>query len=196
MALDRLLAALARETSERAAGLVRAAEEQALALRTQEADACARREQQHREECAARLDAQTRRALAAARHAAVERVLLARAEVLERVMEAARARLAGLLEGDANRARVAAAVSDAIECAGDVEVVVHVSSPLLALLAPRFATRPAVRIDPDASVGTGGRVRAADGSFEIDATLESRLARSRAELLPEIARALAGEDAP
>lgn len=196
MALDRLLAALARETSERAAGLVRAAEEQALALRTQEADACARREQQHREECVARLDEETRRAIAAARHAAEERVLRARAEVLERVMEAARARLAGLLEGDANRARVAEAVSDAIECAGDVEVVAHVSPPLLARVASRFATRPAVRIEADASVGTGGRVRAADGSFEIDATLESRLARSRAELLPEIARALAGEDAP
>jgi vacuolar-type H+-ATPase subunit E/Vma4 len=49
-------------------------------------------------------------------------------------------------------------------------------------------------VRPDPEVGTGAVLRAADGSVEIDATMEQRLVRLRPELTVAAARMLGGSN--
>ncbi len=149
MALDRLLAALERETDERAAAVVRAAEEDAARIRASAAAECRRQRERRLAASEQQLRAESRQAIAAARHGAESRVLAARAEALERVMELARQRLPELLASTASRERVAAAVGDAIDCAGEAAVLVRASPGLVAALGERFAGRRGVRIEAD-----------------------------------------------
>lgn len=115
--------------------------------------------------------------LAAATREARAGVLVARAALLERVREVARAELPARVSRDAGLAR--ALIASALACIGD-EAGTMRCAPALADAA-RAAVPAAIRVEVDPAVATGAIVELASGT-RIDATLAALLDRAWPEL--------------
>ena len=193
MALSDLLRRLEEEADARIAALQASARTEAAGIA---AEAAARLSERHATAMASReaaLRTAAVRASITARREAAARVLAARAETLQRIL----GRMEQLLdERRSSEAVLARAGADLGAALG------YLDGPVSVRCRPEFVTwvrgqlgagaRDAVQPDPE--VGTGAVLRAADGSVEIDATVEQRLVRLRPELTVAAARMLDGSN--
>jgi len=134
------------------------------------------------------LQSEAARVLETTRQDAGRRVLTARARALERIQSRARDLLLGtepdrrLLDG------IALEVGAALEYFGDSGAVVRCAPAWGPALKPIVARRSNVRLEATNGVGPGAAIRAADGSLEIDATIETRLDRLWPRLAIDLVR--------
>lgn len=195
MALDRLLATLAREAEEEAAELVRAARERrATALLEAESAAAAQRAA-HLAARERELAAQATLAVEQERRATRRVELEARAEAIEKVLARAARDLPRWLEQPRVRACLTALVTGALDDLDGGRATVRAAPALVAPLVEQLGGRDGVTVTADDVVGAGARIVVGDGALEIDVTLESELARMRARLAFEVARSIT-EGAP
>jgi vacuolar-type H+-ATPase subunit E/Vma4 len=120
-------------------------------------------------------------------------VLAARAETLQRIVR----RMEQLLEErHGSEAVLSRAGADLDAALGylDGTVSIRCRPELVTWVRSRLAGRARDAVQADPKVGTGAVLRAADGSVEIDATVEQRLARLRPELTVAAARMLDGSN--
>jgi vacuolar-type H+-ATPase subunit E/Vma4 len=190
MALRELLRALEKDAEIRVAAV--GAEARAAADRLS-ADASARLEQRRAADLAAReveLRAAASEEIEAARREATRRALLARAEALHRVFTHARAMLTRLEPDLTLQAGVGREIDAAQAYLGTTAGVVRCSHGWAATLKTALAGRSGLRLEPTKGIGAGMVVRAADGTVEVDATLERRLEQLWPRLAIELVRAL------
>ena len=188
MGVDQLLAALERDAAAEAASRIEAARREAEAIATETALRLTRlgagRLQDH--EAQERAAAEAR--LAAARREARAVVLEARARFLARVLEAARARLGGVLDGPDGEGVLSALLAKALDHTGEADAVIRCAGPLVPRVRAAAGGRARLAVETGSEAGAGVRVHAAEGSVAIDATLEALLARETPSLAIEILR--------
>jgi vacuolar-type H+-ATPase subunit E/Vma4 len=193
MALPDLLRRLEEEAEARIADLLEAARAEAARIA---ADTAARLSELHAAEMASReagLRAAAARATASARRDAAAQVLAARDETLHRILSRTEQLLVERRGSEAVLARAAADLDAALGYVNGA-VSVRCRPDLVTWTEARLAAGGRYAVQPDLVVGTGAVLRAADGSVEIDATVEQRLARLRPELTVAAARMLDGSD--
>jgi vacuolar-type H+-ATPase subunit E/Vma4 len=181
MALSELLRRLEEEADSRAADIRSTAHAEASRIAAESAADLTHRRTLVLAQREATLRAATARETAAARRAATAELLTARAAVLDRIFEQVNTLLA--------ERRGAGAV---LECAAvDLNAALgflngggtaRCRSELLDWVRGVLAAGSGITVEADPSVGIGAVVRAADGSVEIDATVEHRLGRLRSRL--------------
>jgi vacuolar-type H+-ATPase subunit E/Vma4 len=131
-------------------------------------------------------------ALARARREARRETLESRRRVLERVFAAARAGLPAAVERPDYRAGVTRELELALRCLGDRPATLRCHPALRAQVEPLVRSRSGIAVVADPGAGSGFRIVASDGSLDVDATLEDRLARLAPRLEVEIAAQLDG----
>lgn len=192
MALDELLAGLAREAAAEREALGASSRAEAARIvaaahtrcAVERAAALGRLETERREKAAAEA-ARVRRAT---RHDVLE----ARGRFLDRVFAAATARLprAG---GEAEYlATLPRRLEMALACVGDAPAEIRCRPETADRLRKLSHGRAGLTVRADAEAPPGFRVVTADGALEVDATLEGELSRRRAALALELLPALDG----
>lgn len=182
MPLTDLLAALERDAGAQVEAILAAARAEAerVVSETEERIVAQRAAARATTEAARR--GELERDLARARRDAQGRVLVARTCLIERVEDAVRGLLPRAIGESAYLDSLAPALEEALSGVGDVPVEVRCSPSLEKAVRGFVAGRANTVVTPDSGVGSGLRVRSQDGRVEVDATLESRLARDRDEL--------------
>ena len=130
--------------------------------------------------------AEARVAIAAERHAAMRAVLLARTHLVDRVLERAQALLPDVARNEAYLATLSSELADALQFVEAEGTVVRCSEDLGPAVRDRIRDRPAVKVEPEADVGTGFVVVGAEGSVVVDGRLETRIDRLASVLAIEI----------
>ena len=130
--------------------------------------------------------AEARIAIAAERHAAMRAVLLARTHLVDRVLERAQALLPDVARNEAYLATLSSELTDALQFVEAEGTVVRCSEDLGPAVRDRMRDRPAVKVEPEADVGTGFVVVGAEGSVVVDGRLETRIDRLASVLAIEI----------
>ena len=190
MALADLLRALEQDAEARIAEVRAEAGASATRLRVEGRERLERRRSAELATRETELQSEAARVLETARQEAGRRVLTARAQALERIQRRARDLLLQtepdrrLLDG------IALEVTAALEYFGDSGAVVRCASVWGPALKPIVARRSNIRLEATNGVGPGAAIRAADGSLEIDATLETRLDRLWPRLAIDLVREL------
>ena len=194
MALADLLRALEQDAEARIAELRAEATAAAERVRAEATERLDRRRSADLATLEARLRSETARVIEATRQQAARKVLTARAQALERIRGQARDLLLRTEPDPGLRAGIAREVSAALEYFGDSAAVVRCAPAWGSALAPIVARRAGSRLEATNGIGPGAAIRAADGSLEIDATLETRLERLWPRLVIDLVRQL--EPAP
>lgn len=130
--------------------------------------------------------AEARIAIAAERHAAMRAVLLARTHLVDRVLERAQALLPDVARNEAYLATLSSELADALQFVEAEGTVVRCSEDLGPAVRDRMRDRPAVKVEPEADVGTGFVVVGAEGTVVVDGRLETRIDRLASVLAIEI----------
>ena len=130
--------------------------------------------------------AEARIAIAAERHAAMRAVLLARTHLVDRVLERAQALLPDVARNEAYLATLSSELTDALQFVEAEGTVVRCSEDLGPAVRDRMRDRPAVKVEPEADVGTGFVVVGAEGTVVVDGRLETRIDRLASVLAIEI----------
>lgn len=189
MAIEALLAELEQAGADECERVLAEAAERAARIRAAAAEAVEREGAAWLAPRERALRVQAARETAAARRRARDAVLAARADVLARVLEAAREELTAAGESTAYRERLPAHVEEAIGFLGDAPAGVRCRPADADLVREALGARPAT-VHPDAAMPPGVIVEAADGSVTIDNTLPARLARALPGLAVDVAAAL------
>jgi vacuolar-type H+-ATPase subunit E/Vma4 len=134
----------------------------------------------------AEFGAQARMAIAAARHAAMEAVLLARTRVVARVLERARALLPSAGQNEAYLSTLGSELTEALQFVDGQGTVVRCSTELERAVREGLRDRREVKVETEAGVGTGFVVVGAEGSVVVDGRLETRIDRLASVLAIEI----------
>ena len=188
--IDALLAGLERAAEAEIARVAADGRTQAAAVTAQGEQRIAQRRQtalgQRETEGRAALE----RSLAAARHVARQRALLARAGLLDRFFTALQAALPALAAGPAYRAALPREVARTLAFAGEQDAVVHCAPALTAQMRRVIKTNGRLSIKSDPRIAAGFKILAADGRLEVDGTLEGRAQRLRSRLALEALAAL------
>jgi vacuolar-type H+-ATPase subunit E/Vma4 len=192
VALEHLVGTLAREAEAEAAAILAAARADADAITARSEQVCAASRESARATREAEQRAAVESALAEARRIARGEMLEARRRVLDRVFGAARAALPAAVERPEYRAGVAQELEIALRCVGDRPATLRCHPVLQAVIEPLLRARASVTLVVDPAAGSGFRVVTRDGSLEVDATLEDRLARLAPRLAIEVAAQLDG----
>ena len=188
MALEDLIRSLTRDAEGEATGILDAARVEAAAIRSAAESAEAGRRSAAAVTRVAAKASGISAAVSAARLEVRRDVLTARRDVVNRVLEAARAALPAALERPAYRAGLVRDAEAALLCVGDRGATFRCHPALAPILSPLVKGRAGIRVAADPSCGSGFRVATDDGSLEIDATLEARLAGQEIRLAQEVAR--------
>jgi len=181
--LDTELRHSAERTSESVLGAARA-DAKRLAAESERVVEDRRREVLKDKE--AEYGAEARVAIAAERHAAMRAVLLARTHLVDRVLERAQALLPDVARNEAYLATLSSELADALQFVEAEGTVVRCSEDLGPAVRDRMRDRPAVKVEPEADVGTGFVVVGAEGSVVVDGRLETRIDRLASVLAIEI----------
>lgn len=150
----------------------RALDEAARITREAEARIAERRKAVVQAECVS-LRQETNRRVAAARQEGRAEALRLRAELLGRVRALARERLAGALERETYRAQLPRELASSLEYIPGPGAIVRAAPAFVAALARGNGRNVAVTGDP--AILAGFVVRSADGTIEVNQTLEYRL---------------------
>lgn len=186
MALEQLLATLEREAEAKAAAALTAARAEATRI---EGESAAGLEQRRASRLAARdaeLRVESEREVAAARRETQKAVLAARQRFLDRVFAAARSAVRSAASDPVFLARLPGDLATARAYLRDGPVTVRHRPELMEPLARLTAGDPSIRLVSDPEAGTGIQLEDADGSVEVDHTLEGRLDRLGPRLAIEV----------
>jgi len=176
-----------RRSAERTVESIRAEASLEADRLAAEADrAIAERRREVIEDKEAKYRAEARVAIAAARHAAMRTVLLARTRLVERVLERARTLLAEASETQSYRSTLGSEVADALQFVHAADAIVRCSPNLHATVGEALRERPDLSIEVDGKLGTGFVVIGDGGSVLVDGCLETRLERLSPALAIEI----------
>ena len=188
--IDALLATLEREAETEISRVLDDARARAAEIVAAAEQRIALRRKQTLEQRTATAQAEHERALAAARGAARAQVLAARAALLDGLFARVRAELPAVAASAAYRAGLARQLEHLSVFAGDRSITVRCSPALTATLRHVIKTNGRWPIRADSHIAAGFRLTTADGTLEIDATLENRLERLRPQLALEALAAL------
>ena len=188
--IDALLATLEREAETEISRVLDDARARAAELIAAAEQRIALRREQTLEQRTATARAEHERALATTRAAARAQVLAAREALLDRVFDRVRAELPAVARSAAYRAGLARELKRLKAFAGDRSVTVRCSPALVPTLRNAVKSNGRLAIRPDVRISAGFRMTTADGTLEIDATLENRLERLRPQLALEALAAL------
>jgi len=192
--IDALLAGLERAAEAEIARVASDGWAQAAAVTAQAEQRIARRRQEALGQREAEARAALERSLADARHGARERVLRARAQLLDRFYAALRETLSELAAGAGYRAALPLDVARALAFAGEQDVVVHCAPALATVMRHAVKTNGRLSVKSDPGIGAGFKILAADGRLEVDGTLEGRALRLRPRLALEALAALGARE--
>ncbi|HET9986729.1 MAG TPA: V-type ATP synthase subunit E [Longimicrobiales bacterium] len=184
MALQHLLAAIARDGDEAARRELDAAREEAERIL---AEARARIEARLADRLKVRertLRASLEAELAAERRRAAGELLRARWRLVERILADAAARLPAAAQSAAFAEALPAQLEEALAYLGDGGGVVRCPPPLVPLVSTLLAGRPGISVEA-CEDGAGIRVLV-PGAVEVDDTLEARLRRLGPRLAMEL----------
>jgi vacuolar-type H+-ATPase subunit E/Vma4 len=131
--------------------------------------------------------------LAAVRPQAERQVARARERAVARVMATVGERLAAAAAGEAYRRALPRYLAEALAFLGCEPAAVHCPPALVADVRRLLAARPQVTVVDGGPGSSGIRVVAADGSLEVDNTLEGRLQAMRPALDAELLSRLEAE---
>ncbi|MGE0353378.1 MAG: V-type ATP synthase subunit E [Gemmatimonadales bacterium] len=175
MALEHLLAAMEKEAAARAKAMLDAAREEAGGIMAVAEARVARSRAEEVDAVRARLDEEMHRALALERREVRAAVLQSRQAFLDQVLEAAHDGLARAAGQADYHATLSADLETALGYLGDAEARIRTSPGLEKIVAGITAGKRGIRIEPDDTIRAGFRVEAADGSVQVDQTLDQRL---------------------
>ncbi len=176
-----------RRSAERTVASVRAeALQEADRLASKADRAIAERRKEVIENKEAEYLAEGRVAIAAARHAAMRAVLLARTRLVERVLGGARALLTEAAQSQSYLSTLGEDTAAALQFVDDSGAVVRCSPSLESNMRELLRERTNLNIEADAELGTGFVVIGDGGSVRVDGRLESRLDRLSSALAIEI----------
>jgi len=176
-----------RRSAERTVASVRAeALQEADRLASKADRAIAERRKEVIENKEAEYLAEGRVAIAAARHAAMRAVLLARTRLVERVLGGARALLTEAAQSPSYLSTLGEDTAAALQFIDDSAAVVRCSPSLESNMRELLRERTNLNIEADAELGTGFVVIGDGGSVRVDGRLESRLDRLSSALAIEI----------
>jgi vacuolar-type H+-ATPase subunit E/Vma4 len=188
MALDRLVTALETEAEAEAQAILAKARAEASAIRERCEKELADRRDAARTDREAEQRATVELALVSVRRDARRIVLEARQRLLDRVLAAARTRFPETLRAPAYRSGLPGQLAQALGCLGGRKGVLEVHPLIADQLRASLGSGSSVELRSDAGAGSGFRLRSADGTLEVEATLESELARQAARVALEILR--------
>jgi vacuolar-type H+-ATPase subunit E/Vma4 len=181
--LDTELRRAASETAESILNAARA-ESERVASQSERAIEGRRRELMERKE--AEYNADARRAIAAERHAAMRAMLIARTQVVDRVLERARALLPSAAMDQRYLRSLGAELTEALKFVDGDDAMVRCSPQLEAAVRKALSDRPRVRVEAEKEMGTGFIVVGASESVLVDGQLETRIDRLASSLAIEI----------
>jgi vacuolar-type H+-ATPase subunit E/Vma4 len=194
--IDALLAKLEREAEAEIAQITADARARVAALSSDAGERLARRREAtlrlQEEEGRARVED----AVGAARQAARQQVLLARATLLARVFEELEKTLPEIAAGPAYRDALARDVTHALTFTGGEPAVLQCAPALVRWLRSAAKQNGRLTVNGDARVGPGFRMWTADGALEVDGTLAGRAQRLRPHLALKALAALEKEAPP
>jgi len=181
--LDTELRRAANETAESILNAARGDSER-VSSQSERAIEDSRRALKERKE--AEYGADARRAIAAERHAAMRAMLLARTQVVDRVLERARALLPGAATDERYLRSLGAELSEALKFVDGDDAMVRCSPQLEPAVRKALSDRPRVRVESEREMGTGFIVVGASKSVLVDGQLETRIDRLASSLAIEI----------
>jgi len=181
--LDAELRRAANETAESILDAARG-DSQRVASQSERAVEGRRRELMDRKE--AEYGADARRAIATERHAAMRAVLVARTQLVDRVLRRTRGLLPEAAVDERYLTALGAELAEALQFVDGVDAVVRCSPALEPAVRSALSDRPRVRVQPDQEMGTGFIVVGAGGSVIVDGQLETRIDRLASTLAIEI----------
>jgi vacuolar-type H+-ATPase subunit E/Vma4 len=186
MAGSDLDAELRRAANETAKSILDAArgDSQRVASQSERAVEGRRRELIARKE--AEYGTEARRAIATERHAAMRAMLIARTQVVDRVLERARALLAGAAIDERYLRSLGAELTEALKFVDGDDAMVRCSPQLEPAVRKALSDRPRVRVEAVKEMGTGFIVVGASGTVLVDGQLETRIDRLASSLAIEI----------
>ena len=188
--IDALLATLAREAETEISRVLDDARARAAEIVAAAEQRIALRREQTLEQRTATTRAEHERALATTRVAARAQVLTARGALLDRLFDRLRAELPAVARSAAYRAGLPRQLEHLKTFAGNRSVAVSCNPALAPTLRNVVKTNGRLPIRADSEIAAGFRLTTADGTLEIDATLENRLERLRPQLALEALAAL------
>jgi vacuolar-type H+-ATPase subunit E/Vma4 len=188
--IDALLATLEREAEAEISRVMDDARARAAEIVVAAEQRIALRREQTLEQRTTEARAEHERALASRRADARTRVLAARAALLDRLFVRLRLELPAVAASAAYRAGLGRQLEHLSSFAGDRSITVHCNPALAATLRNVMPTNGRLPIRPDPHIAAGFRLTTADGTLEIDATLETRLEQLRPRLALEALAAL------
>lgn len=129
---------------------------------------------------------ESRSVIASERQEAMRLVLLARTQLVERVLDEARSLLPEAVRTEAYRSRLAAELANALAFVDAGGVVVRCSEVLEPAVRDALETKPDARVEASSELGSGFSMAGREGTVQIDGTLETRLERLTPQLAIEI----------
>lgn len=181
--LDTELRRSAEATVESILGTARAEAER---LRTEADQRIESRRTEVRRDREAAHGAEARVAVAAARHAAMGSVLLARTRLVDRVLERARSLLPEAAQSEAYGSTLGAELEEALQFVDGDGAVVRCTLALADAVVAALRSRPEVSAQPSNELGTGFIVVGAGEAVHVDGRLETRLDRLASALAIQI----------
>jgi vacuolar-type H+-ATPase subunit E/Vma4 len=127
-----------------------------------------------------------RSAIAAERHASMRALLLARVQLVDRVLELATSLLPGACATETYRSTIAAQLEDSMLFVDNQGARLLSSPELTPTLREAAKAYASVLVEPDAETQNGFVVVSADGSVTVDKRLDTQLRRMRPTLAIEI----------
>ena len=168
---------LRRAANETAESILKAARSDSERVVSQSERAIEDRRRELMERKEAEYGAEARRAIAAERHTAMRAVLMARTQVVDRVLERARALLPDAVTDERYLASLDAQLAEALKFVDADDATVRCSPALEAFVRTALSAQPRVRVEADAEMGTGFNVVGASESVLVDCQLETRIDR-------------------
>ena len=181
--LDSELRRAAHETAESILNAARTDSERVTSESERAIEGRRRELMEHKE---AEHGASARRAIAAERHAAMRAVLMARTQVVDRVLESARALLPDAAMDDRYLTDLGAELGEALKFVDGDDAVVRCSPSLEPAVRKALSSRPRVQVEREEDMGTGFIVVGGGGSVLVDGQLETRIDRLAPALAIEI----------
>lgn len=136
------------------------------------------------------LRAEARSKVAAERHAAMRTVLVAKAKVVDRVLDEARRRLPEAARSGTYASALGKELRDAVAFVGEQGAVVRCPDELQPVLLEAARDLPNISVEAEQDADTGFKVIGKGGALVVDQTLETRLDRLGSILAIEIHKRL------
>jgi vacuolar-type H+-ATPase subunit E/Vma4 len=176
-----------RETAETAAARIL----ESARLEAEQLRAEAERQIQSRRAASLKIEEEkyrleARSAIAAERHASMQEVLMARAELVDRVLELASSLLPDACTTEAYRSTIVQQLADSMLFVGHEGARILCAPELASALREAGRTYASVTVEPDAETRAGFIVISADGAVTVDKRLDTQLRRMRPTLAIEI----------